>query len=101
MDCEDSLYFESLLRRFKRLDARSKAYIRLQIEQLFFQAEDNFGGDNGSRHFSTQEPSDTIIKAQFIPEADVNSLSPESGFRHHFKKLTLDIVLLCIVTKIF
>lgn len=97
MDCEDTLNCESL----KRRDARSKAYIRLQIEQLFFQAEDNFGGDNGPRHFSTQEPSDTIIKAQFISEAEVNSLLAKSGFRHHFKKLTLDIVLLCIVTKIF
>lgn len=43
----------------------------------------------------------SIIKAQFISEAEVNSLSPESGFRHHFKKLALGIVLLCIVTKIF
>ena len=33
MDCEDSLYFESRLRRFKRLDARSKVLVSCIVSQ--------------------------------------------------------------------
>ena len=37
-----SLFFKSLVPRFKRLPNKAKAYIRVEIEQLFFKAELNF-----------------------------------------------------------
>ena len=46
VECEDSLYCKSLIPRLRRLDQRSRAYVRMQIEQLFFQAE--FGGFTGN-----------------------------------------------------
>ena len=38
-ECEDSLFCNSLVARMRRLDQHSKAFIRMSIEQLFFQVE--------------------------------------------------------------
>ena len=39
---EDSFYCKSLATRMRSLDPQSKAYVRMQIEQLMFQVQ--FGG---------------------------------------------------------
>ena len=39
LDYEDSFFCRSLIDRMKRLDPRARAFVRLGIEQLFFQME--------------------------------------------------------------
>ena len=38
-DDEDSLYMKSLIPQLKRLDQKTKAFVKCQIQQLLFQAE--------------------------------------------------------------
>ena len=85
-ECEDSLYCKSLIPRMKRLDARSKAFIRLQIEQLFFQAEASPSPSTGSMAFGCSGGNDYYSST---PQSSSSSSSADYSFQGHSSYLRL------------
>ena len=81
---EDTLFCKSLAKRMQRLPLQTKAYIRVQIEQLMYQAEFNMQpeGTYGRRH---HYQSDGYLSSSL-------NYPPQSGFPETVRHATTPIV---------